>query len=210
MPAAIADRLITRARSALLQPTLYFLGQGGHDPASPTPSGEDRIDLAKGKGEQYDKARELAHQLGIDPWTLGPMPACDCSGLVWWILGEPRADRNTDWIHQDARGTHERMRTVSTGRDLVGRPGDLLVYASNPGARYGHVALITEVLAGPGQDGPATRMIHCSVDNHRLPAPPGARVHSGIAETDVEVYRRFHSAAHPEWSSLVCRPWLLD
>lgn len=209
MPAPSVDALIARARSALLLPTLYFLGQGGHQPHSPTPSGDARIDLARGNGEQYDKARALAHQLGIDPWTLGPMPACDCSGLVWWILGEARADRNTDWIHADARGAHERVRVVSTGRDFVGRPGDLLVHGSNAQADHGHVALITEVLAAPGQEGPATRMIHCAVDNHRLPPPPGARVHSGIAETDVELFRRFHSTAHPGWSSLVCRPWRL-
>jgi CHAP domain len=209
MPVSSADRLIARARSALVLPTLYFLGQGGQDPGSPAPHGQDQIDLARGEGEQYDKARAMAHQLGIDPWTLGPMPACDCSGLVWWILGEARADRNTNWIHRDARGPQQRMRVVSTGRDLVGRPGDLLVHGSNAQADYGHVALITEVQAAPGQDGPATRMIHSAVDNHRLPPPPGARVHSGIAETGVELFRRFHSSAHPEWSSLVCRPWLL-
>ncbi|MBQ0959895.1 CHAP domain-containing protein [Ideonella sp. 4Y11] len=209
MPTVSADHLVTRARSAQQLPTLYFLGQGGRDPASPTPHGQDQIDLGRGEGEQYNKAREMAHQLGIDPWTLGPMPACDCSGLVWWILGEARGHRNTDWMHQDARHKQQRMRVVSTGRDLVGRPGDLLVYGSNPGADYGHVALITEVLAAPGQDGPASRMIHCAVDNHRLPAPPGARVHSGIAETGVEVFRQFNSPANAEWSSLVCRPWLL-
>jgi len=209
MPTVSADHLITRARSALQLPTLYFLGQGGQNPASPAPHGEDFIDLARGEGEQYDKAREMAHQLGIDPWTLGPMPACDCSGLVWWILGEARQDRNTNWIHRDALGPHQRMRVVSTGRDLVGRPGDLLVYGTNPGAEHGHVALITEVQAAPGQDGPASRMIHCAVDNHRLRPPPGARVHSGIAETGVELFRQFHSPSYPQWSSLVCRPWVL-
>jgi hypothetical protein len=205
-----ANYLIERARSALKLPTLYFLGKGGRRPDLPYPHGEDYVNLAENITDPVISSyREKAKAHGFDPDKLGPLPVCDCSGFVWWILGEARNDRNTDWIHNDARHAQNRFQVVSERPEFRGRPGDLLVYAHHGQTDYGHVGLITEVMGNQNQEGPATRVIHCSAGNMELPPREGETYPSSIAETGVEVFRAHHDPAHSAWSTLVCRPWML-
>lgn len=205
-----AQTLIQRARGALEQPTLYFLGMGGKRPDRPYPHGKDYVDLGENITDPVISSyRDKAQSAGYDPDKLGPLPVCDCSGFVWWILGESRSERNTDWIHHDALHAHGRFKSVSTEADFRSRPGDLLVYAHHGSTNYGHVGLITEVDAAAGAEGPALKVIHCSAGNMQLPPRPGEIYPSGIAETGVEVFRAHHDLSHPEWSTLVCRPWRL-
>lgn len=201
--------LIQRARSALKSPTLYFLGKGGKQPNQSRPHGGDYVDLAKNISDPViDSYRKKVRVRGFDPDKLGPLPACDCSGFVWWVLGEARKERNTDWIHDDARHAHRKFWIVSADNKFLGRPGDLLVYAHHDKTAYGHVGIITEVASNGNQEGLATRVIHCSAGNMALP-PQDGEYPSSIAETGVEVFREHYDAAHPSWSTLVCRPWML-
>ncbi|MFD2454483.1 CHAP domain-containing protein [Ideonella paludis] len=186
-----------------------MLGKGGKRPERPYPHGKDYVDLAENTSDPTIKVyREKAQARGYNPDKLGPLPVCDCSGFIWWVLGEARNERNTDWIHQDARNADIRFRVVSTSPDFPGRPGDLLVYAHHGKTSYGHVGLITEVQGGTAE-GPASQVIHCSSGNMELPPRDGQIYPSGIAETGVEVFKVHHNPQHPEWSTLVCRPWLL-
>jgi hypothetical protein len=207
--------LLMRARSALKLPTLYFLGKGGGHPDLEYPNGRDYVNLAKNVSDPVIRSyREKAKAHGYDPDKIGPLPACDCSGFVWWILGEARSNRNTDWIHGDAQQqvVHPRRRfwVVSSGPEFRGRPGDLLVYAHHGSTAHGHVGLITEVMDNKkGGDSPAARVIHCSAGNMELPPLNGNVYPSSIAETGIEVFREHYNPAQPAWSTLVCRPWML-
>ena len=204
-----ADTLISRARSALDLPTLYMLSKGGRRPDRPYPNGKDYVDLAENTSDPVIQAyREKARAHGYDPDKLGPLPVCDCSGFIWWVLGEARGNRNTDWIHHDALYAGMRFQVVSTGHEFRGRPGDVLVYAHHDQTAHGHVGLITEVMGGAAE-GPASRVIHCSAGNMELPPRDGEIYPSGIAESGVEVFRAHHNPDYPAWSTLVCRPWML-
>jgi hypothetical protein len=168
---ASVDDVLARARAATGRSTLYWLGQGGMDPAAPGPSSR----LAVGRvWPTLPRAQQLALEplalaWGIDVHDRGlVMDACDCSGYVCWALGFSRHTRPapftdpggwifTDSIWHDARGPGVRFHAIDRAR-----PGALVVYPKQgSGEDFGHVGLVMEADA----DGRATRVAHCAAVN---------------------------------------------
>jgi hypothetical protein len=199
MAISVAE-VLQRARRMLDVPTLYWIGKGGWVGADDahSPPGEP-FDLAAAVDELPRVKREAylakAQAAGIDPHQLPPLAACDCSGFVWWALRQPRSDRNTDWIWNDARRARTLFGPVEVGDPLRAREGALLVYPRPPATfrnaqgeveDYGHIGVVTQVDA----DGRATRVIHCAAENFLCAPQPDSdgrpRGRNAIAETGPE------------------------
>jgi len=188
-----AEQLLQRARSALAMPTLYWLGKGGRSAGTPTPGHGDIVDWRDHRDDP--KAAEhlaKAQAAGLDPETVPPMPASDCTGFVWWVLGEARDERNTDWIHRTTRQGGGPFERFDPKRPLRTAPGALLVYPKPPDgfvnlygetANHGHIGIVTAV---DGADR-AARVIHCSARNFLLPPAPG-EPRNAIRETGPELF----------------------
>ena len=183
------DQLLDRALGMRGRDTLYWLGSGGTDPASPVatqplPIGRLWPGLPQ---DQRDMLQPLAEAAGLDlddPTLV--RPACDCSGFVCWALGFPRkalqaaswtsADGwiSTDSIWQDAMGPQGLF-----VKRAAAAPGCLVVYPRlGSGHAHGHVGVVTEVDA----QGHPTQVVHCSAGNFES-APFDA-----IKATDAEVF----------------------
>lgn len=162
------EQVLARAVSATGHAILYWIGQGGRDPAAALPSNPVRV---AHEWAGLDRAHQqalapLAQAMGIDVHDPALVrEACDCSGFVCWALGFARvvpgpggdAWINTDSIWTDAQGPQRRFVRIERAR-----PGALVVYPQlGSGEDYGHVAIVVEADA----DGRATRIVHCSADN---------------------------------------------
>jgi hypothetical protein len=167
----LVDQVLARAHAAAGRSTLYWLGEGGADPAAALPSTR----LAVGRlwpglpADQRQALEPLALAWGIDVHDPAlVMDACDCSGFVCWALGfsrhtapAPFTDSQgwifTDSIWADAKGAGVRFQAIPQAR-----PGALVVYPrQGSGHNFGHVGLVTAVDAA----GRATQVVHCSADN---------------------------------------------
>jgi cell wall-associated NlpC family hydrolase len=162
------EQVLARATAATGHAILYWIGQGGRDPAAALPSNPVRV---AHEWAGLDRAHQqalapLAQAMGIDVHDPALVrDACDCSGFVCWALGLARvvpgpggdAWINTDSIWTDAQGPQRRFMRIERAR-----PGALVVYPQlGSGEDYGHVAIVVEADA----DGRATRIVHCSADN---------------------------------------------
>lgn len=200
--ALTVDEILERARRMLDVPTLYWIGTGGnvpsHDAISPP---GDPLDLQAAVAALAPAKRMAylakAQAAGVDPQRLPPLKACDCSGFVWWVLCQPRHDRNTDWIWHDAQNARTEFEPVDERDPLRAQPGAVVVYPKPPAAfrnshgepeDYGHVGIVTAVDAG----GHLARVIHCAAENFLAPPevlPDGRqRERNAIAETGPEKF----------------------
>lgn len=162
------EQVLARAHAATGQKILYWIGEGGRDPAAALPSNPVRVaqKWAGLKPAEQQALAPLAQAMGIDVHDpLLDREACDCSGFVCWALGMARvlpgpdggAWINTDSIWADAKGPQRRFQRIAQAR-----PGALVVYPKEGSdEHYGHVAIVIEADA----DGNATRIAHCSADN---------------------------------------------
>lgn len=89
----------------------------------------------------------------------GPVQAFDCSAWIWFLMGEKKNDRNTDWILADACGKQTKFRRIDAPV-----PGCIAVYGTKwvKGERYaGHVGVVVNVArhlvidSSSSQNGPA-------------------------------------------------------
>lgn len=187
------EQLLSRARSALAMPTLYWLRFGGWtglgtppkpQPGTPIQLKSELKDLAKKDLAKHQRYLDGAAAAGIDIATLPPL-ACDCSGYVAWCLGVPRSPSplpgnwlNTNAIHADVSAPGGQGRLFRRLQRAV--PGALLVHPGDKARdEVGHVAIVTAV----DDQGRATRMLHCAPENLALP-PPAGGTRNAIAETD--------------------------
>ncbi len=185
-----AETVLARARSATGHAILYWIGQGGRDPAAALPSNSVRVAHEwAGLDRPSQQALEpLALAMGID--VHDPVlvrEACDCSGFVCWALGfarsHPGSDGTDDWfntdsIWADAKGPQKRFERIAKSR-----PGALVVYPRmDSHENYGHVAIVVET----DSEGRATLIAHCSADNIRT-AP-----HDSIKITTAEQFDQQH------------------
>lgn len=202
------DDFMARVRSALLMPTLYWLGYGGWEvevsPLRPSPG---TTIVPTEALERLEAERPAVHQKYVAGFaqkglTMAQLPgvACDCSAFLWWALQVPRHGdgggwMTTDEIHADAQ--HSRRFVVRTGAPRV---GDLLVHPrprqSDPGAiDRGHVAVISAV-----EGGTYTRMIHCAPENYLID-PPAGQARNAIAETGCELFAENRETLVVAWKA---------
>lgn len=170
------DKVLSRARSAVGQSTLYWIGAGGLDAGAPRPT--TRLPIAQTWATlTADEKRELepvAIARGIDVHDPDlKLDACDCSGFVCWALGFVR---NTDappfgahggWINTDSIWEDAMGDSVAFQRLGQARPGALVVYPKKgSGENYGHIGIVIEA----DETGRATLVAHCSAANALGPA----------------------------------------
>lgn len=187
------DELLWRARAALAMPTLYWLGKGGRKSPAKTPAGGDFVDWRDHLDDPKVAAFvERALAAGLEPADVPRMPACDCSGFVWWVLNEARANRDTLWIHKDSATEQQRFERFDPKVALRAKPGALLVYPDGATDVHGepvpqgHVGVVTEVDAA----GMPLRVIHCSASNFLQPPAPG-QPRNAIRETGPEAFEGY-------------------
>lgn len=165
------DALLLRARTMLGRGTVYWAGTGGEDPDAPSAARAVQVAVAWSALSAAEQAelQPVAEAAGInldDPAL--ELPACDCSGFVSWALGLPRHLSPplpgfgewifTDAIHQDALHGQRLFTRLDAAV-----PGCLMVYPKPADMRFGHVGIVSEVVAGR-----AVRLLHCSADNFRM------------------------------------------
>lgn len=203
------DAFMTRARSALQMPTLYWLGHGGwQGPEGPqaTPGRPINIhaalaQLQASRKAVYDQYMEGLAQNGLQQDDL-PKLACDCSGFLCWALGVARtpAPIAGSWIYTPsiyADALHSHALFVKLDQASV---GSLLVY---PGVddrdearrQVGHVAIVSQV-----QNGRATKIIHCAPENIAI-APADGQPRNAIAETGIEKFSEHPEAIVVAWKA---------
>lgn len=130
--------VVERARSAIGHHTIYALGKGGYNPASPFPwSSLGECDCS-----------------GFVAWCLMMSRHLDHP----WYLAENGGWLETTAIVRDAMSPFGFFQKVDW---LQARPGDLLVYGDHDG-KQGHVGVVSALDA----EGPAAA-IHCSSGNYR-------------------------------------------
>jgi cell wall-associated NlpC family hydrolase len=90
------------------------------------------------------KAQQYAADNPNTPYTLGGnsfQTGMDCSAFVWQVLGEPKGNRNTDWLVSN----RDKYPFASSP---VPEPGMLAVYGGkmtqDDGKKYGHVGIIVD------------------------------------------------------------------
>jgi cell wall-associated NlpC family hydrolase len=129
------DAVVARARSATGKGTVYSLGEGGREPALPTP------------GHRCDCSGFAAWCVGVDRY----LPNDDLKNLM---PGEAWFETST--LARDARSPFGFVAEVPW---LAALPGDLLVYPDRSG-HQGHVGVVATVdHAGP------LSVVHCSLGN---------------------------------------------
>lgn len=131
--------MLARARSAIGHGTLYKLGKGGFNPASPHPW--------NALGE-CDCSGYAAWCLGVSRHTEHPFYAHQNGG---WL--------ETSAIVADAHSSFGMFEAI---RWEQAQPGDLLVYGDS-GGHQGHVGVVSEV-----NDSGPTAACHCSSGNARV------------------------------------------
>lgn len=165
------DTILSRARHALEQSTLYWLGEGGMRPDAPLPSSR----LAVGRlwptlpAAQRMELEPIAQAHGIDVHNPDLfLDACDCSGYVCWVLGTSRHVDHASfaggdgWIFTDSIWTDAMGPNTLFRRLAAARPGALVVYPKEGShENFGHVGIVIEADAA----GRATLVAHCSAAN---------------------------------------------
>lgn len=165
--------VLTRARSACEQHTVYWAGAGGRDPQMPLPT----CVLAVGRlwpalsPDQQSEFEPLAVAAGLnvhDPALT--VNACDCSGFVCWALGFGRHTQPapfTDaggWIFTDSIWADAMEGGVRFQRRTLATPGCLVVYPKQgSGESFGHVGIVLDADAA----GRATSVVHCAASNFK-------------------------------------------
>jgi cell wall-associated NlpC family hydrolase len=177
------QQLIARARSAIGLPTLYWLGQGGYDPSSPTPGSTYTVRemIDETDSDKQGMLMKIARDTGYPEsrWR-ETIKACDCSGFTNWVVQIVRGGPALSWI--DTGAMYRFGGRVPQYFEQQSQPsiGSLVVYpAGRRGAAYGHVGVVTEV-----SNGQVARVVHCSSTNFL--APP----YDSIAETGPDVFLR--------------------
>lgn len=175
--------MIARARSAIGLPTLYWLGQGGYDPSSPTPGSDytvqQMIDVTA--RARRGRLKTIARDAGYPEsrWN-ETVQACDCSGFTNWVVQIVRGGPALAWINTDAMYRFVGRVPQHFEQQSLPSIGSLVVYPSGRlGEAYGHVGVVTEVT-----NGQVARVVHCSSTNFLAPR------HDAIAETGPDVFVR--------------------
>lgn len=166
------DKVLSRARSAVGQSALYWIGTGGTDPNAARPT--TRLPVAQTwatlSAEQKHELEPVAIAHGIDVHDPDlEIDTCDCSGFVCWALGfarqtnaEPFASQHGGWINTDSIWADAMDGGVAFQRLERARPGVLVVYPKKgSGENFGHIGVVMEA----DEAGRATRVAHCSADN---------------------------------------------
>lgn len=182
------EAVLRRARSMLVEGTVYWAGAGGLDPQSPASSQRVKIadEWPRLTPAEQAQFRPLALQAGIDvDDPNAAVQACDCTGFLCWALGisrkAPRQEAwtlaggwiNTDSIWSDA--THGGAMFRKLDRAV---PGCVVVYPkAGSNEQYGHDGLVTAV----GSNGIATRVIHCSASNFKAAPFDAVKENTGEA-----------------------------
>lgn len=177
--------VVSRARSAVNQGTIYKLGAGDYVSDLEWRTGLIQPETAvAGPGEIVASAMSS--------------PAsgyCDCSGFAAWALKRKRHVTDNPWYTEH---NGEWMNTDAIVRDALSpfgffdeigtpEPGCLIVFPRLPGQVAGHVGIVTEVprewvrLNDPSSV-QALRVVHCSAGNY-------AKKSEAILETDAAVFQ---------------------
>jgi len=183
-----AETVIARAHSAVGHAILYWIGQGGKDPAAALPSNPVQVACVWAGLDVASRQAlaPLAAAMGIDVHDPDLVrDACDCSGFVCWALGfarlAPGLNGVGDWINTDSIWADATGRQKGFQRIAKARPGAICVYPRKGSHEpYGHVGIVVATGAG----GEATRIVHCSADNIRT-AP-----HDAIKATSMDKFIR--------------------